>query len=382
MASSLLRQQPAQPPRDSAGEGIGKRTELTRVLINLRELCQGLKAGDALPARIELMRRFAASERAVRRALDELERDGRITRRQGAGTFIAESEPPAAILPRALTGNRTIVAISAPDHAIFERAMALLFRHATTAGLALACRLVDPETPSLTIPTLDSGDAQDIQGYIVLGRALLPLAEQLYAAGNRTVLVGSPYADMEPGVPVVQGDQEQGGYLAVRHLLDLGHRRIAFRGWSDWPQMRRRRGHMQALTEARKRGITVEESVIYEDQYARWQREPETAKAFFERADAPTGIVVWNDHEAVPLLSLLSYVGIRVPEEVSVVGYDNLPEGQRVYPPLSTVDGAIEQQLQAAVNLLTRPVAPSPHHTVVVLPTLIARKSSTPVKEA
>lgn len=388
--SSLTIPAPSSRPvgTRSDGGGTGKKAETARVLSELQELCRGLKPGDMIPTRVELMRLFAASERAVRWALDELEREGEINRRQGAGTFISEpkhSGSTGTILPHRLTDAKTVVAITAPDHAIFERAMALLFRHVASADLSLACRLVDPVNPSLPIPKLEGSgwhDGTDALGYVVFGRALLPLAEQLHQAGNRTVLVGTPYVDVEPQVPTVQGDQEQGGYLAARHLLNLGHRRIAFRGASDLPHLRRWQGHQRALAEVRKRGLAVQDSVIYEDEYLRWQGAPGEAKAFFERPDAPTGIVVWNDYEAVPLLSLLSFIGVRVPEDVSVVGYDNLPEGERMHPPLTTVDGAIEQQLQAAVHLLTRPVAPSPSHTVVVLPTLVPRASSGPVKES
>ena len=82
------------------------------------------------------------------------------------------------------------------------------------------------------------------------------------------------------------------------------------------------------------------------------------------------------------MLSLLSYVGIRVPQDVSIIGYDNLPEGQRVHPLLSTVDTAVEQQLQVAVKLLAQPAPPSPSHTIVVLPTLLQRESTLPPETA
>lgn len=355
---------------------------MTQVLRSLEAFCAALQPGDVVPPRAELMRRFGASERAVRWALDELRRQGKILQRRGAGTFVAEPNvppPTRPVLPSAMTDSRTVVAIAEPDHAVFERAMNLLFRHVAAADLSLACRLVDPDTESLPIPRPEeSGSGNHPLGYVMLGRVLLPLAEQFHAAGNRTVLVGTPFAQTTPNVPTVQGDQEIGGYLATRHLLELGHRHIAYYGYSDVALTRRWRGHQAALAEARKRGVTVQDRVLFLQEYERWCRAPQEARAYFSGPEAPTGIVAWNDHEAVLLLSLLSYVGVRVPDDVSLVGYDNLPEGQRVHPPLTTVEGAIEQQLQAALSLLTRPLAPSPSHTVVVLPTLIARDSTAP----
>jgi LacI family transcriptional regulator len=115
--------------------------------------------------------------------------------------------------------------------------------------------------------------------------------------------------------------------------------------------------------------------VLFLDEVESWKQSPEEAQQYFKRADAPTGIAVWNDHEAVGVLSALSRAGIRVPDHVSLVGYDDLPEGRRVHPPLTTVDSAVEQQLQAALDILTGDAPPSSTHTVVVLPALIKRES-------
>lgn len=71
---------------------------------------------------------------------------------------------------------------------------------------------------------------------------------------------------------------------------------------------------------------------------------------------------------SVELLGMLARVGIKVPDEVSLVGYDNLPEGQGMHPALTTIDGAIDQQLQAALTLLTQPV-PTQSHMAKFTPT-------------
>ena len=75
---------------------------------------------------------------------------------------------------------------------------------------------------------------------------------------------------------------------------------------------------------------------------------------------------------------MLSRAGVRVPEQVSLVGYDNLPESSLIYPQLTTIDQAIGQQLRLALRLLTHPVPPPPSQTVLVTPTLIPRGSSAP----
>lgn len=333
-----------------------------------------LRPGDRLPSHAELHARYSMTRPTVERAHALLEQKGLITRIHRRGIFVADRSSSAVSMPPGVTvDSGTIVAIGVPDRSIFERAMSLLLPQANAAGFSLVCRLIDRDASSGTLSSLET---EKPSGYILFGRHFLPLAKQLHEMGQRVVLVGTPYANTLPNVPVVQSDQEQGGYRATRHLLDLRHRGIAFRGWSDWPQMQRYQGHQRALAEARRKGIAVQESFIFEEEYQKWREMPEIVEAYFRRPDAPTGIIVWNDQMAVALLSLLSYVGVRVPQEVSIVGYDNLPEGEQVHPPLTTVDVGIHQQLQAALSLITSGVAPSSATRVIVLPTLIGRESS------
>jgi hypothetical protein len=150
----------------------------------------------------------------VLRALDELEREGRIIRRQGSGVFVAQRKANNSngIIPTTLTDNRTIVAIAKPDSSYFDHAMRLLFGHVENAGMSLACRYLDPATSTLSLP---ADDAVKPRGYIVFRQDLLPLARQLQDAGNRVVMVGTPYVDQTPEVPNVYSDHQKGGSLAA-----------------------------------------------------------------------------------------------------------------------------------------------------------------------
>lgn len=372
----------AETPTDSPRPGTrsGPRSDANRVLRDLDEYCASLQPGDVVPVLAELMRRFDASERAVRSALDELRRQGKIIRRQGAGTFVAERQPQhgsVALLPAALTDSRTIVAIGRPDRSFFDRCMHLLVEQTEAAGLSLACRMLGSESET---PSLLSTEAVQAKGFILFSHRLAPLAESLQEAGARVVILGEPPMDMTPEAPCVYGSSEQGGYLATRHLLDLGHRRIAFVGKEGPQRSLRWRGRERAIQEAR-RTREVQVTYILKEQVVAWANNPSLAAAYFARQDAPTGIVDWNDHDAARLLSALTRAGVKVPEDVSLVGYDNLPESELVYPPLTTVEQGIGQQLQAALSLLTRSTTPL-LHTVVALPTLICRESSAPPRRA
>ena len=355
-----------------------RKTGVDQVIRALEDYCSGLEPGTRIPTRTELMRQFDASERAVLKALDELRRNGRIVLRNGSGTFVAEPQTgrgAESLVPQTLVDSRTVVAIAKPDRSVFDRAMNLLCNFTEDKGLALTCRLLSSSSPSLQVT---EGGEKPL-GYILFRQDLSPLARSLQERGNRVVLVGAPLVDDLPGVPNVYGDHETGGYIATRHMLDLGHRSIAFLGDDDLLQTRRWKGSMRACDEGRKRGQKIDAQVLNFNDVAAWSGRPEVIRNFFRSSGAPTAVVGWNDHEAVGLLGQMMRAGIRVPEEVSIIGYDDLPEGRLIHPTLSTVDTSIEQQLRTALDILTRPTPPASNHSVLVLPTLIRRDSSTPI---
>jgi len=355
-----------------------KRAEADWVVRKLTDLIAGMEPGERIPKHTELMDQFQASERVVLHALSLLNDEGKIIRRNGKGTFVAErkqdenSPPPGISLTAA--DSRTIVAIAKPDHSFFDQCMKTLFRHVESESLQLVCRLVGPRTAEeFESP---SGSARPL-GFIVFRHDLAPLAAQLQADGNRVVLVGAQSEEMPTDVPTVFGDHETGGELATKYLIDIGHRRIAYSG--DIPrQQSRKRGHELAIAKARKAGLVITSSFIDTAMRDEWERDPKLAAQFLRMPGAPTGITVWNDHEAAKLLAILTRAGIRVPEEVSLIGYDNVPESNRVYPALTTIDAGIPQLIRVAVDMLTGAVPPQRSRSVMVLPTLVVRDSTAP----
>ena len=137
------------------------------------------------------------------------------------------------------------------------------------------------------------------------------------------------------GVNTVGSDHELGGYLATRHLLDRGHRVIAT--ITGVPARRvarsRLRGYRRALDEAR---IGCDEGLVEE---GGWQLAPAfaaTSRLLRRRPDV-TAIFAQSDLMALGAMSALRGLGRRVPDEVAVVGYDDLPIAAYVVPALSTV---------------------------------------------
>jgi len=367
MMAPMVAEQPELVP-------VSMRTEARRVEDALEQMCDDLGPGGRIPVRADLMRRFDASERSVLRALDELHRRGRIDRRVGAGTFVREcpTTPNQSVVAPA-TDGKTVVAIAEPDNSFFAYGMQQLYRHADAARLSLVGRMVDSES----LEKLDLDQFGAPLGFILLRRSLAPLAERLLALGHRAVMIGSLHAGAVADFPRIHGDHEHGGYLAAHHLIELGHRHVAFAAIGDDLQKSLRwLGHQQAIEDAPHAGIRVKTSVLTGQEFRLCVSSATETSAYFRRLDAPTAIVAWNDAEAVALLTALLHAGLRVPADISVIGYDNLPEGEMISPRLTTVDQHLSQQLRIALRLLTQPTPAPANQMILTVPSLVSRAST------
>lgn len=383
---------PRKKGRNAVGSSRGEQNE--RALRHLTELCDTLGPGARLPLHKELMQRFEVSERAILRALDDLQRTGRLTRKQGLGTIVTDTDAflpeyegekgtgkntdtPLGVTSTALAMPPTIIAVASVDHSFFDRCLTLLCSYADEGEFSVLCKPLLSIDESLLGSLGSLVDPAGQHGFMLFNYSLAPLAKQLRDKGAKVVLVGTPPVDAVLDGPCVYGNQEYGGALVTRHLIELGHRKIAFvYGQPDIEKRLRWHGHQRALREARKRGVDVTDSLIQPE----WVSDPAAATAFFQRPDAPTALIAWNDPLAIHLISTLQRAGIRVPEDVSIIGYDDFAESKNAVVPLTTVDPFIEHQLRAAVNILSQPDLPG-YGTVsavatVIIPALITRAST------
>lgn len=177
--------------------------------------------------------------------------------------------------------------------------------------------------------------------------------------------------------PTVRIDNDLGGHLAACHLLDLGHRRFAeIRGRLDFDTNRRRHaGFMQALREAGQSlpaGAAIEEdlSIEYGERAAAW---------LHGLAERPTAVFVHNDATVLGLLHGLRRLGIEVPGEISVVGYDDMPYARVTAPELTTVRLPKRRWGAAACDvLIDRIEGADVPHEIAMPPELMVRKSTAP----
>ena len=354
-----------------------KHETLTRALI---ELAVEMESGERFPSQTELMRRYGVSDRTVLRSLEDMRRAGWIVRRHGSGTFVADpaQRRQLSLPPTVPTAQKTIAALALTFGPFYQHCVDLLSMQTEEAGLSLVCHHARSETSiEDTLPL----EALHPRGFVIFSYYLLPIARRLLERGHRTVIMGAPPPDIYPEVPCVYADQELSGWLACRHLLNLGHRRIGFALTNIRYQLKntlRWKGHQRAIEEAGRSGETIHSEIQDNAVLLSWQQDPAEAVAYFRRPDAPTGIVTWNDNDAVLLIRLLHSAGLRVPEDISIVGSGALPTSADSLPPLTTVDQQAESQLRAVMDMLSRPVPPPATQATIVVPTLLSRSSCAP----
>ena len=177
-------------------------------------------------------------------------------------------------------------------------------------------------------------------------------------------------------VDAVLTDNQLGGYLATRHLLELGHTRIAcIAGPSSiTPSAERIIGYRRAVQEA---GLPYEESLILRGDYHA-QSGMDIAHSILKMQPRPTAIFALNDLMALGALRAAAEAGCSVPGDIAVVGYDDLEIARFTNPPLTTVAQPKREIGARAIQLLIERMSlkDSPRSRLVLPPELIVRRST------
>ncbi|MBT1003536.1 LacI family transcriptional regulator [Paenarthrobacter sp. DKR-5] len=179
-------------------------------------------------------------------------------------------------------------------------------------------------------------------------------------------------------LPTVESDSLGGARSATRFLMELGHRRIGF--VAGRPDLRsaaaREAGYRHALSEA---GIPFDPSLVvvgnYETESAR-----EAAHRLLSRPDRPTAVFAANDLSAIVVVEVARELGLEVPRDLSVVGFDDIPEAARHALPLTTVRQPMGRIGAAAAALVVALMnGETPETTQIKMPTrLIPRATTAP----
>jgi LacI family transcriptional regulator, galactose operon repressor len=189
-------------------------------------------------------------------------------------------------------------------------------------------------------------------------------------------IVTTAYHFAHARVTVVDVDNVEGGRQATQYLVDIGHRQIAMiTGPSSWKSVNdRSRGYALTLREA---GIRLNSGLVAEGDWS-YPGGYRAMRALLERDGRFTAVFVQNDRMAIGAMRALREVGQHVPEDISIIGYDDIPVAEFSDPPLTTVRQPMREVGAEATRLLIQQIeAPDgKRRNEVLLKTELVRRSS------
>ncbi|MEK7824107.1 MAG: LacI family DNA-binding transcriptional regulator [Candidatus Eisenbacteria bacterium] len=212
-----------------------------------------------------------------------------------------------------------------------------------------------------------------VDGLIVMSPDLdASVALQPGSGGPPTVLL-NPEVEV-PGCDSLSIANFEGAHAMVGHLLRLGHRRVAMiRGPERNIDARQRlEGYRAALREA---GLPPAGDLVLDGDFTEHSGY-EAARGLLRHALRPTAVFVANDHMAIGVLGALQDAGVRVPLDMAVTGFDDIPLARYLTPPLTTVHVDMLQLGRRAVHLLLDRPEPASDARHAVLPTTLVVRSS------
>ncbi|TXK18495.1 LacI family DNA-binding transcriptional regulator [Homoserinibacter sp. GY 40078] len=215
-------------------------------------------------------------------------------------------------------------------------------------------------------------------GVVLVFSDLLAEYRDVLRARAIPFVIIDPAGDPTPDVPSVGSANWSGGLMATRHLIELGHTRIAAITGPDDMMCSHARidGFRSAMTSA---GLTISPDWIrFGDFHTAGGYEH--GRALLTGDDRPTAIFAGSDLQALGVLEAVRELGLRVPEDLSIVGYDDIPLAKWVSPRLTTIRQPLRRMAEEATQLVLR-MAEAPLETVPrmdLATNLVVRESTAP----
>jgi LacI family transcriptional regulator len=194
---------------------------------------------------------------------------------------------------------------------------------------------------------------------------------------NGAIFVSLSSAIEHPEVDRISSDNEQGAICATRYLLECGHRRIGMIGSSleQHPSSTRLTGYRRALEEAH---IPFDDSLFAQGDFTR-AGGARAMRKLMEQPERPTAVFCANDLMAIGAMDTARELGLRIPDDVAIVGYDDIEAASLVSPKLTTVLNPAYEKGKAAGRLLLERVQGKyrgPGRHVFIPPRFIKRESA------
>jgi LacI family transcriptional regulator len=312
-----------------------------------------VQEGDRLPPIRELARHLGINMHTVRTAYQKLEADGLVVSRRAVGTSVVAHDPRrlgqgALDLPSFTIG--VLIPGSNPFYVPFLQGVQDAARDARQ--LLFICEFHD--NPQLATRYIHQLSAKRVDGFILTSTRTVVGARKVTEDGGSAVLPPTVYVD-EPDAPdyAVLLDSEGAGYRATNHLLEHGRSRIGFiTGPLSWRNLREcYLGYQRALSSA---GLAPDPELVVEVPAFTVDWGSRAAGELLERSDPPSAIFGAADILAIGAMQAIRARGLTVPDDVAVVGYNDIEPAALVHPPLTTVSAPAYEMGVQAMTMLRR----------------------------
>lgn len=320
--------------------------EQVKDLLRKNILSGRYKADALIPDERSLAAELRISRMTVRRAILELTSEGLLTRIRGRGTFVRGSFAPQRKKSRGKVALISAFDRMTPSTFFYYRLLHGIYEGAERESISLTLRQVTKPLDGFVAGL--RGDTS-LQGLIVAGFDDVDFVRLLAAIKVPTVLVDTVPTD-PPLFDEVNHRSESSVTTAVRSLLHLGHRKIGLLTIEVPGAFTRERedGYRRAL---QSYNIPVRDELIYRISFSETAAYAEVHRILQSPAP-PTALFCISDELALAAIAAVKDLGLRVPRDISVIGYGDL--GHFSAPALSTVRIPIEQMGLAAAGMLTR----------------------------
>lgn len=340
-----------------------------------------LKPHAQLPSEHELARQFGMSRQTVRQAVGEMVRDGLLYRIRGKGTFCAAPSsrkpgeiPTVGILTTYISEYIFPSIVRGAERVLRDKGYRLLLfsteNDKARERECLELLIEQPLSGLIVEPTKSATGNPNLSGYLVLESQGIPC-----------IMINARYPELE--CPCVQLDDEAGGFAATEHLIRLGHRRIAgFFKTDDLQGVNRLKGFLRAH---RKHRLAFEpDHIVRYDTEGKFAVPLKEAARLLQSGERPTAFVCYNDELAVRMLDVVREAGLSVPEDLSVVGYDDSFLATATEVKLTTLVHPQarmgEQAAELLVGMIEGTGGGGSAESVIHVPELIVRNSTSPPK--
>ena len=333
-------------------------------------LGDGLKVGAVLPSEVEIANQLAVSRMTANKAILSLTAEGWLVREKGRGTFVAER--PSRVLDRCVILMRPLALAGAVED---------YYHGSLYWGIRNYFQAFDIR---VDIAPMDLGFAEQFQeasDTVLIAMNPDPAAAAALSAmgraGKEVAILGSSW---EGGhVNTIDSDNLLGAALAVNHLVEFGHKRIAFvgAGLEDSNTVDRLRGFRVAL---KGRLLALDESDVFLGQNTSGLDDP-TVERFIHGLRSNnrfTAVFAAGPHLAMQILGICQREGISVPSELSIVSYDDPAFLRMTNPPLTTIAQPLEAMAVRACEVVmqARSLTQIESQQVIMDPALVVRDST------